>query len=250
MATMARFVSASLETALEQTAPTRTQWHAWTRREPSLAGLTYQDLRRELRTGGQDRRDKLLGALVRATHTDPGAFSVVAACLLPGLRHRIGRYAPTLDRQDAPAVMVDALYEAVAGYDTAQRPRFVAGALLDVPTRRLRRATADQGTWSLHARHDTDTVTATPGLELSAADMLASCVDAGVVTTQDAQLILDTRIAGCSLREAARRLDLRYETAKKRRQRAETRWATWWTSGATSVPLPYSADRPRGEEMP
>jgi DNA-directed RNA polymerase specialized sigma24 family protein len=70
-----------------------------------------------------------------------------------------------------------------------------------------------------------------------------------VVTARDAQLILDTRIAGRSLREAAQRLGLRYETAKKRRQRAEARWATWWTSGEMPVALRRTAGRPRREEV-
>jgi hypothetical protein len=246
---MERTISPDLETALERTAPTRTQWDAWTRREPSLAGLTYGDLRRVLRTGCRDRKDELLGALVHATHADPGAFGVVAACLLPGLRHRVARYAPSLDRQDAFAVMVDALYEAVAGYDPAEDSRFVAGGLLALPTRRLRRAAAQQRAWRLHARHDTDMASPTPAVELSAAALLAAAVDAGVVTARDAQLILDTRIAGHSLREAAQQLGLRYETAKKRRQRAEARWATWWTTGATPVSLRRSAGRPRYEEV-
>jgi hypothetical protein len=246
---MQRTVSLDLETALERTAPKRTQWDAWTRMEPSLAGLTYGDLRRALRAGCQDRKDEILGALVRAAHADPGAFGVVAACLLPGLRRRIAHYAPTLDRQDALAVMVDALYEAVADYDTAEHSRFVASRLLALPTRRLRRAATDQRSWSLHARHDTDTVSLVPGVELSGAAMLAPAVDAGVVTDQDARLILDTRIAGLALREAAQRLGLRYETAKKRRQRAEARWATWWTSSATPVPLRRTAGHRRCEEV-
>jgi hypothetical protein len=246
---MQRTVSLDLETALERTAPTRTQWAAWTRREPSLAGLTYRDLRRALRAGCQDRKDELLGALVRATHADPGAFGVVAACLLPGLRRRITRCAPTLDRQDALAVMVNALYEAVAGYDTAEHPRFVASELLGLPTRRLRRAATEQRAWSLHARHDTDTASAAPGVELSAAAMVASAVDAGVVTDRDARLILDTRIAGRSLREAAQRLGLGYEAVKKRRQRAEARWASWWTSSATPVSRRRTAGHRPCEEV-
>jgi len=165
---MKRTVWLDLETALERTAPTRTQWDAWIRREPSLAGLTHRDLRRVLRTGCQDRKDELLGALVRATHADPGAFGVVAACLLPGLRRRLAHYAPSLDRQEALAVMVDALYEAVAGYDTTEHSRFVAGGLLALPTRRLRRAATDHRSWSIHARHDTDAASAAPGVELSA----------------------------------------------------------------------------------
>jgi DNA-directed RNA polymerase specialized sigma24 family protein len=246
---MERTASLDLETALERTVPTRTQWDAWIRTEPSLAALTYGDLRRVLRTGCQDRKDEILGALVRATHADPGAFGVVAACLLPGLRRRIAHYAPSLDRQEALAVMVDALYEAVAGYDTAEHSRFVAGGLLALPTRRLRHAATNQRSWSLHARHDTDAASAAPGVELSAAAMLASAVNAAVVTDRDAQLILDTRIVGRSLREAAQRLGLRYETAKKRRQRAEARWASWWTSGETPPALRRTDGRPRREEV-
>jgi hypothetical protein len=246
---MQRTVSPDLETALERTAPTRTQWDAWTRSEPSLAGLTYCDLRRVLRMGCQDRKDQLLGALVRGTHADPGAFGVVAACLLPGLRRRIARYAPSLDRQEALSVMVDALYEAVTGYDTDEHSRFVAGGLLALPTRRLRSAVANQRRWGLHAHHNTDAASAAAAVELPAAAMMASAVDAGVVTDRDAQLILDTRIAGRSLREAAQRLGLRYETAKKRRQRAEARWATWWTIGETP-PAPRRTDgRPWREEV-
>lgn len=145
--------------------------------------------------------------------------------------------------------MVDALYEAVAGYDTAEHSRFVAGGLLALPTRRLRHAATNQRSWSLHARHDTDAASAAPGVELSAAAMLASAVNAGVVTDRDAQLILDTRIVGRSLREAAQRLGLRYETAKKRRQRAEARWASWWTSGETPPALRRTDGRPRREEV-
>lgn len=232
---MDRTVSPNLEAALERTAPTRTQWDAWGRRVPSLAGLTYDALRRDLRTGCQDRRDELLDALVRTAHIDPAAFDVVAGCLLPALRHRIRRHAPTLDRQEALTIMVGALYEAVDGYDTARAPRFVANSLLDLPTRRLRYAASQQRAWSLYTRHDTDPISSGEDLELSATAMLASAIDAGVVTGPDAQLILDTRIVGQSLRETAQRQGLPYEGAKKRRQRAEARWATWWTNGATPV---------------
>jgi hypothetical protein len=58
--------------------------------------------------------------------------------------------------------------------------------------------------------------------------MLMSAVEAGVLSVPDAQLILDTRIADMPLQEAARRRGLRYDAAKKRRQRAEARWIAWW----------------------
>jgi hypothetical protein len=245
---MQRTIPLNLEAALEQVTPTRAQWNAWARREPSLAGLTYGDLRRALRTARQDRKDQLLGALVRATHADLGAFAVLAACLLPGIRYRIARLAPLLERQDALAIMVEALYEAVAAYHTTEQSRFVAGALLELPTRRLRHAAATQRSWSAHACHAADANPPASGVELSATAMLASAVDAGVVSDRDAQLILATRVAGRSLREEARHLGLGYDAAKKRRQRAEARWAAWWTSGAARVPGRRNRDHREGKE--
>jgi hypothetical protein len=225
---MERTISPDLETALERITPTRAQWDAWTRTERSLAGLTYRDLRYELRAADQHRKDQLLGALVRVTHDDPCAFGVVAACLLPAVRRRVRQYGPSLEREDALAVLVEGLYEAVAGYNAAQL-EFVATNLLALPTRRLRRAAAHQQAWHRCDRHEHHTPIADGVVEPPADALLAGAIDAGLLTAQDAQLILDTRIAGHSLRAAAQRLGLRYEAAKKRRQRAEARWASWWT---------------------
>jgi hypothetical protein len=232
---MQRTSAPNLETALERAAPSRSQWHAWTRTDPALAGLTYQDVRRELRTGNQDRKDRLLGALVRVTRTDPDAFAVVAACLLPALRRRVRLYGPSLDRDDALAVMVEGLYEAVARADTPLNA-FVATHLLSTPTRRLRRAACRERAWDRTrpvCHGPTDAAVIGP----SADTMLAGAVAAGVFSPADAQLIVDTRIAGHPLRAAARRQGLPYEAAKKRRQRAEARWAGWWTTNADRSPV-------------
>lgn len=148
--------------------------------------------------------------------------------LLPALRRRVRQYGPSLERDDALAVMVEGLYEAVAGYDAAQL-EFVATNLLALPTRRLRRAAAHQHARHRCDRHEHHTPIADGVVEPPADALLAGAVDAGLLTAQDAKLILDTRIAGHSLRAAARQLGLRYEAAKKRRQRAEARWARWWT---------------------
>jgi len=218
----------NLETALERTTPTNTQWHAWTLREPSLAGHTYADLRTELRTGSQTRKDEILGALIRLAQADHVAFGVTVAALLPGLRHRAAQFAPCLDRQDALAIMVLALYEATIGYDTAARPRFVAGRLLALPTRRLRRAAARERSWTLRSSEVVAVVNAGSPLDPSPSTILMGAIEAGVLSVPDAQLILDTRIADMPLQEAARRRGLRYDAAKKRRQRAEARWIAWW----------------------
>jgi hypothetical protein len=222
----------NLEVALERATPTRARWDAWTQHEPSLSGLAYCDLRSELRVAGQARQDELLGALVRLVRADPGAFAALAACLLPGLRHRIVRHAPSLDRQEALAVMVGSLYEAVVSYDTAQHHPYVAESLLALPTRRLRRAVAAHRTWTGHAQQNAEVAPHERGPELSPGVLLACAVDARVLTEQEARLIFDTRIAGRTLAEVARRIGLRYEAAKKRRQRAEAAWVAWWAPEA------------------
>jgi hypothetical protein len=217
----------NLETTLERTTPTQSQWDAWTQEAPALADLAYHDVRWELRTANQARKDELLGALVRLVQADTGAFGVLAACLLPGLRHRVARYAPALDRQEAFAVMVAALYEGAVRYDVDAHPRFIAEKLLALPTGRLRRAVTVDRTWNARPRHGEVTLHAV-GAELSPDALLASAVDAGVLTDDEARLIFDTRIADRALPEVASRLGLRYEAAKKRRRRAEARWAAWW----------------------
>lgn len=222
----------NLETTLQRTTPTRAQWQTWIQRQPALAGLSYQDLRRELRTGSQARKDELLGALVRLVQADPAAFGTLAACLLPGVRHRVARYAPSLDRQEALAVMVAALYEGTARYDLEVHTRFIAEKLLALPTRRLRRAVAAHRTWSGHEQPNSNVAPHASGPELSPRALLAPAVGAGVLTKQEARLIFDTRIAARSLPEVARQIGLRYEAAKKRRQRAEARWAAWWAPEA------------------
>jgi len=222
----------NLEAALARIAPNRAQWSDWTRREPILAGLSYHDVRCQLRIGGQHRKDQLLAALVRIARTDPEAFGVLAACLLPGLRHRVARHARSLEREEALAIMVAGLYERVAASAVDEDARFVAGRLLSLPTERLRRAESVQRGWTAQTRHDPETASRAGAVELSAATLVVTAVDAGVIDEQDARLILATRFAGRPLREAAQRLGLRYESVKKRRQRAEARWAAWWAPDA------------------
>jgi DNA-directed RNA polymerase specialized sigma24 family protein len=218
----------TLETALERTAPTRTQWDAWTHCEPALAGLTYQDLRVELRTGTEPRKDELLAALVRTSHRDRTAFDVVAACLLPGIRHLVARYGRSLERQDALAIAVGALYEAVGRCELDQPPRFVASKLLALPTGRLRRAvTAQRASWATAMPAAENTApTHSPGPSTTV--LLGTAVEAGVLAEHDARLILATRVIGRPMREVAHELGVSYGTAKKRRQRAEAAWVAWW----------------------
>ncbi|MGH9190970.1 MAG: hypothetical protein ACRDZ0_00660 [Acidimicrobiales bacterium] len=224
---MQRTVSPNLETALEQITPTRAQWNAWASYESVLDGVTYGDLRFELRTGTGHRQDELLTALVHVVGIDPGAFNVIAACLLPGIRHEITRRAPSLERQDAMAIMVEALHEAVRRYNGDQPPRFVAAKLLALPTYRLRRAVAAHRAWRACASV-TEAMALVSASELPANTLLGTAVDAGILAEHDARLIYETRIIGRPLRLVARHSGLGYEAAKKRRRRAEAAWVAWW----------------------
>jgi DNA-directed RNA polymerase specialized sigma24 family protein len=225
---MQRTISRELETALERIAPRWTQWDAWTRREPALAGLTYQDLRVELRTGTEPRKDELLAALVRTSNRDRTAFDVVAACLLPGIRHLVARYGRSLERQEALAIAVGALYEAVGRCKLDQSPRFVASKLLALPTGRLRRAVTAQRAWCITAAPSAENTAHTHSPELSTTVLLGTAVEAAVLAEHDARLIHATRVIGWPMREVAHDLGVSYGTAKKRRQRAEAAWVAWW----------------------
>jgi hypothetical protein len=225
---MQRTISPNLETALERIAPRRTQWDAWTHFEPALAGLTYQDLRVELRTGTKPRKDKLLAALVRTARSDRTAFQVVAACLLPGIRHLVARYGRSLERPEALAIAVGALYEAVGRCQLDEPPRFVAGKLLALPTGRLRRAVAAQRASWATAMPAPENTAHPHSPELSTTVLLGTAVEAGVLAEHDARLIHATRVIGRPMREVAHDLGVSYGTAKKRRQRAEAAWAAWW----------------------
>jgi DNA-directed RNA polymerase specialized sigma24 family protein len=225
---MQRTIPPNLETALEQIAPRRTQWDAWTRYEPALAGLTYQDLRVELRTGTKPRKDELLTALARTARSDRTAFELVAACLLPGIRHLVARYGRSLERQDALAIAVGALYEAVGRCELDEPPRFVASKLLALPTGRLRRAVAAQRASCVTATPAAENTAPTHSPELSATLLLTTAVEAGVLAEPDARLIHATRVIGRPMREVAHELGVTYGTAKKRRQRAEATWVAWW----------------------
>jgi hypothetical protein len=222
-----------IETQLEHTTPTRRQWRAWADAQPALRGLDHDRLRDELQAGAQHRKDELLATLVHLAQHGPHpnlAVLVVTACLLPGLRHLIGRYARRLDRQEALQVLVTALCEHIPTFDLDSHPRFVATHLLGLPAGRLRRAVGSERSWASHSRRIPDTPAADTTSGSPVAEPMRLAMTAGVVTASNSWLIHATRVDGLPLRAAACLLNLGYEAAKKRRRRAENRLATWWAT--------------------
>ncbi|MGH9152392.1 MAG: hypothetical protein ACRD03_08360 [Acidimicrobiales bacterium] len=233
-------MSTAVVEQVERQRPSRRQWRTWTRHEPGLAGLDYDRMRDELRHGTADRKDELLTALVRLAQRNPEVVAVVVACLLPGLRALVGRHARGLEKAEALAVAVAGLCESIAHHPGGEAP-FVANRLLQLPKRRLQRAAILEDTWRRHGRQLSERAgVGVVRVELSASALLRLAVDAGVLTATDAWLIHATRIGGHTLGWAAGRLGVAYETAKKRRQRAEARWVARWTP-PTSTPLTATA---------
>jgi hypothetical protein len=215
-----------LERTLEQARPARRRWRAWTNDEPALVGLSWQGLRYELRHGPPDRQDELLCALIRVARSDGEAKTALAACLVPGIRARIARYAPGLPPDDAWSVAVEGLCAAIGAGDVPRT--FVANRLLDAAKRQLQQAVKNEAVWQGQVRQLPNRADHRRVDEPSGALILGTTIRAGVISKADAALLHATAIAGHGLAYAARRLSVSYETAKKRRQRAGHRWVAWW----------------------
>lgn len=212
---------------LGQYRPPLRRWRAWTATEPALAGLAWERFRAELRHGTPARQDELLTAMVRLARSDDDAVAVVAACLLPGLQARIAAYAPGLPAQDAWGEAFAGLCAAIQSVDLSIG--FVASRLLDVVRRHLQRAVKGEDVWNGHAHEVPERAGPERTDEPSGALILTGAARAGVISARDAWLLHATVMVGHSVGFAAGRLEISYEAAKKRRQRAGERWGDWWS---------------------
>jgi DNA-directed RNA polymerase specialized sigma24 family protein len=156
---------------------------------------------------------------------------VLTACLWPGLRRAVRRHAPGLDYEEAVAVAMAGLHEAVMGFpaDTDRAPSFVASHLLRIPKRRLRRAVIQERARREPPGADLPAdVSAGPDVDLPIAAVLRMAVAAGVIPAQDAWLLWAVDVVGHSIGFAARGLGIGYDAARQRRNRAARRWRAWW----------------------
>jgi DNA-directed RNA polymerase specialized sigma24 family protein len=235
-----RRAAVRLATTLERVAPTTHQWRRWSAWEPVLAGRSYADVRAELhnRNDAYERNDKVLASLCRIARNDADAMTIIAALLLPGLRRRARRQR-ALDAEEALSELVAALCRRIVGYDTARRARYVASNLLQDSTRDLQRSTTKvaAGAVSVCPLVGTDLAAAEPGREegITASLVLETAMGTGIISRSEAALILLTVFADVGLREAAQALGITYEAARKRRQRAFARLASWWSDDPTTV---------------
>jgi DNA-directed RNA polymerase specialized sigma24 family protein len=214
-----------LEAQLRCYQPSARRWLAWQREEPALGCLSFDEIRRVLldRECAPERKDALLVALVGLARADNEAALCVTACLYPGLSRIVWRYRDILDRDDAWAGLAEAMTRRLRAFDIEHTAHFVAFTLLRDAAHWLRHTVRRERAWRDHVQLDQ-----IPSVEVPAAvlDQVRNDPFGGVASLSelDAALIHATRVGGLSLIEAASLLGLPYETAKKRRQRAEAVW--------------------------
>jgi len=212
---------------IQHARPTWRAWRTWATTDPALAGLSWDRFRHQLRHGPPGRQDELLTALVRIARSDRDAVTAIAACLVPGLRARIAAHAPGLPADDAWGEAVAGLCAAIAAVDLSVG--FVASRLLDIVKRHLQRAVKGEVAWRGQVLEVPERAGPERVDEPSGALILSMAARAGVISGPDAWLLHATFIVGHSVGFAAGQLEVSYETAKKRRQRAGERWGGWWS---------------------
>lgn len=216
--------------------PGRHRFAAWAEAEPALAGLTPYDLRGVLLDDTQpvdyDRRDDILAALIRLSHSDDQAHTLLVTCLLPGLRTRLVRHGWGLDHEEAAAIALTALCQRIHNYPLLRRPRRIAMNLLldtahDLITARDKelehRANAVPTDRHLDRAVDQpDSVTENL--------LWAATRQAGILNDREIALIRATRLEDLPITAVAPLLAMGHEAARKARQRALHKLKTWWDS--------------------
>jgi DNA-directed RNA polymerase specialized sigma24 family protein len=210
-------------------------WRQWQGTEPTLQGHDFVSLRALLldRTCSPERKDDLLGALVRIGQT-PGparteARFALLACLLPGLRRIASSCRDALGDDEVWAELGLAAWLLLDRYDLDRRPHRIAANILWDTRAQVLKAVRRERHWERTVElDDSRCVHLTKPEPMSSSQGLIEAVAIGLLSRPDATLIEATRLNGLQLDEVAVLLGISYEAAKKRRRRAEVAWASWW----------------------
>ena len=181
---------------------------------------------RDSTNGDYQTKDALLRAFVEAYQVESGphrSAQLLLGVLQPGLSHlfhqHAGRWAGLEDAELWGQITASFL-EVVRSYNLSRRPHRVAKNLLMDTLRRTLR-------W-LHAYHDPPKARpprrVKDGLSVEMLDAMRymqALVRLGVVSGEDAAILLATRVVGKRLPVLARHRGIGYEAIRKRRQRAE-----------------------------
>ena len=199
---------------------------AWAAEEPALAPFAGEPARLIgfLRSpAAAAAKDELLQALVRLAAEEPLAARVVLEAIAPGLTRLAERIIfDARDRDDVWTLLLGHAWRLIRRYPLARRPRRIAANLL-LETRRaaLAEFTRERRRWREPPLHQLSSGTASDGGDVEA--LLRQAVAASAVSTDEAELILRTRIDGLPLARLAAEARLPYHTLNMRRLRAEQR---------------------------
>ena len=205
-------------------------------------------------------RDTAVHVLIGRARADGDLWMVgLAGVLLPGLRRAVGPLVAACPARaaDLEAEMLTGLIVAVGRCDPdrARPAGFLCGRAFDAAKRLLRAEISER------ARPGDDPLLAVPSGTVGHPDLtLARAVAAGVIRSDDAELIGVTRLGEMSLADAATARGLSYKAAERRRHRAETSLVAWlWdgfvadrriAAGSTGVGRPRQGHRPRPRPRP
>lgn len=224
--------------------PLRSKLRAWAEHEPALAPFVdpVTLIRFLRRPGPWAARDALLKALLFRARVDPLAGRVVLEALLPGLKRVAERVIlDARDRDELWSLLLAYAWEQIRTYPLERRPsRIAANLLLDT-----RRKTLDEFLRERARTRIRPDALNTPRArrrpahqELPAAlpstahapraqgdvdALLHAAVEAGAISSYEAELIARTRIDGVALHELATAASVAYHTLNVRRIRAERR---------------------------
>lgn len=171
--------------------------------------------------GTADDKDDVLYALVSVAPSEPFAARTALQALLPGLktvsRRLFRRGSP---RAEVWQLLLATAWERIVTYPLTRRPRRIAAnLLLDTLHSALTQLTRERPNAVELTGRALPAQACSPHGDVDA--LLARAVALGVVSTADAELVLETRIDGRELADAADARDMPYNTVKVRRQRAE-----------------------------
>lgn len=219
--------------------PGRRRWASWTLAEPVLAGLGYRELLAVLHDQAPPvdyaHKDSLLAALVRLSGRDQQAGVVLMACLTPGVKARLRLHRGGVAFAEAEAAMIAALWRRIVSYPLERRPASIAANLLGDTLHDFIEWRDRERAWADHTSPSNDDPLADdravdPNETLTPALLWHDAHRAQVLSVAESTLIDVTRLVGVPLPVVAGHLDISHAAARKRRRRAELRWAPWWTN--------------------
>jgi DNA-directed RNA polymerase specialized sigma24 family protein len=205
------------------------RFRAWRVREPALARfIDAAALMRFMRgPGSRVEKDAVLCALLEWAKDESIGARVVLETIRPGLLNLSARIMrDTRERDELRATILLTVWEGIRRYPLARRPRRVAANLLLDALHRTLVELGRESAW-LAARSFAGVESQDSGapkeIDADVDALLDGAVRAGAVSTDEAEVILSTRIDGVELTDLARSTGVSYNTMKMRRQRAERR---------------------------